>query len=262
MKSNKKCLIIGYGVVGNNLSHELSELNMDVYDKFKPQVNSKQAIKYDFGFVCVDTPLNKDGVVDCSAVRDAVNENDCEIYVIKSTCPVGFVDILKAETGKRIVCSPEYYGGTQHCNNFEFAFTIIGGDKADCVEVQQLLQHVYDARHKFYLTDAKSAAMVKFMENAWLAVKVSFCCDFYRACKKAGINYEDVREMWLADPRINPAHTFVYDESQYFNSHCLNKDVPSVANQFDMDMLKAVLEINSKYRDVTEVRRDRDDILK
>lgn len=245
MKYN--CLIIGYGVVGHNLDKELSVLDCDVVDKFKPDVTTKKNIQYDFGFVCVDTPLNGD-VVDTTEVENAIRENDCKIYIIKSTCVVGMVDTIKNLTQKRVVFSPEYYGGTQHCNNFDFDFTIIGGNVEDCLQVQQLLQNVYDARHKFYITDSKTAEMVKFMENSWLATKVTFCCDFYRACKKAGVNYEQVRELFVADPRVNPSHTFVYAGHPYFDSHCLNKDVPSVANQFDMDLLKAVIGVNMKYK--------------
>ena len=248
MSCNNTCLIIGYGVVGQNLHRELVGVEVDVYDKFKEDVSTKNSkYRYKLGFICVDTPL-VNGLVDTTEVRNAVNENDCEIYVIKSTCPVGTVDEIKSETGKRVVFSPEYYGGTQHCNNFDFDFTIIGGDTEDCVEVQQLLQRVYDARHRFFLTDAKVAEMVKFMENSWLATKVSFCCDFYRACQKAGIKYEQVRELFIQDERVNPSHTFVYRDTPYFDSHCLNKDVPSIANQFDMDLMKSVIKINEKFK--------------
>ena len=248
MKS-KDCLIVGYGVVGSNIDKELAPLKMEIYDKYKPNVTTKSKDRYDFGFICVDTPLSSpDGQVDVTEVRNAVIDNKCDIYIIKSTCHVGFIDELKAETGKHIVYSPEFYGGTQHCNNFEFAFTVIGGDVEDCVKVQQLFQLGYDARHRFYITDAKTASMVKFMDNSWLATKVTFCCDFYRACQKAGVNYEQLRELWVADPRVNPAHTFVYEDTPFFNSHCLNKDVPSIANQFDMDLLKAVVDINNTYK--------------
>ena len=242
------CLIIGYGVVGRNLKQELGKLQIEVYDKFKPEVCTKKKKRHSFGFVCVDTPL-KDGLVDITSVRDAIMENDCGVYIIKSTCPVGTVDQLKKETGKRIVFSPEYYGGTQHCNNFEFNFTIIGGDREDCFAVQQLLQHAYDARHKFYIVDAKTAEMAKFMENAWLATKVAFCCDFYRACKKAGVQYEELRELFIADPRVNPSHTFVYEDAPFFNSHCLNKDVPSIANQFSMELLSKIVDVNEMWKD-------------
>lgn len=246
MKSN--CLIIGYGVVGQNLDNEFSKLECNIFDKYKPiSVRGRQGIKYDFAFICVDTPL-RDGSVDMTEVRNAIYENPAEIYVIKSTCPVGTVDSLRKETGKKIVFSPEYYGGTQHCNNFDFDFTIIGGEKEDCVAVQQLLQNVYDGRHKFFIVDAKTAEMAKFMENAWLATKVTFCCDFFKACKKAGVDYETLRELFVADPRVNPSHTFVYQDHPYFDSHCLNKDVPSIANQYNMEFLREVIRVNQERK--------------
>ena len=86
------------------------------------------------------------------------------------------------------------------------------------------------------------------MENSWIATKVTFCNEFYRACEKTGINYEEVRELFLLDERVNASHTFVYREHPYFDSHCLNKDVPSIANQFDIEILKSILNINNKYK--------------
>ena len=238
-------LIIGYGTVGHNLFEELKKLNLDICDKYK-NIEKKEK-KHSVGFVCVDTPL-VNGKVDCTEVENAINENDCDIYVIKSTVYVGFVEYLKDKAHKRIIFSPEYYGGTQHCNNFEFNFTILGGDKKDCLTIQQFLQGAYDARHTFHIVDSKTAELVKFMENSWLAYKVSFCIDFMETAKKCDVNYEELRELFILDPRVNPSHTFVYDEHPYWDSHCLNKDVPSIANQFDIESLKKIIEINNKRK--------------
>lgn len=238
-------LIIGFGVVGNNLCSELKNLAPDVCDKYKGIVPSKS--RHSFGFVCVDTPL-KGETLDVSEVRNAISENDCDIYVIKSTVPVGTVDELKRTTGKRIVFSPEYYGGTQHCNNFEFPFTILGGAKEDCLAVQQHLQDVYDARHTFRVVDAKTAEMAKFMENCWLATKVAFCQDFWDSCRLFGVDYEDLRECFVLDPRVNPSHTYVYDAHPYYSSHCLDKDVPSFAKQSGSQLLSTVITENEKRK--------------
>lgn len=246
---SKNILIVGYGVVGKNLHKEIMKSgNVDIYDKYHVSCNTKKTdVKYDFGFICVDTPLNEneDGLI-IDEVRNAVLENDCEIYIIKSTCNLGTVDLLKKETGKRIIFSPEYYGGTQHCNNFDFDFTILGGKKEDCIEVVQLLQNCYDARHTFRIVDSKTAELVKFMENSWLAYKVSFCIDFFEICKKYNLNYEELRELFVLDPRVNPSHTFVYKEHPFFESHCLDKDVPAIANSENISSLKKILKNNKK----------------
>lgn len=241
-------LIIGYGIVGRNLEKELKILNPDIYDINLIMFNTKKDIKYDFAFICVDTPLMNDYSLDIAQVKNAINDNNADIYIIKSTCPLGTVDKLKEETGKRIIFSPEYYGGTQHCNNFTFDFTILGGDKKDCVEVIQLLQECYDGRHIFRITDSKTAELTKFMENSFLATKVSFCNQFYKICEKENINYEELRELFILDKRVGESHTFVYKDKPYWDSHCLNKDVPHIAYSTNSELLINICKFNDKNK--------------
>lgn len=245
----KNVLIVGYGVVGHNLHEELIRLNPDIYDKFKKECNTKRNIKYDFCFICVDTPfIDRNNLCDISQVKNALEENDADIYIIKSTILPGTTEKLVEEFNKNIIFSPEFYGGTQHCNNFEFNYTILGGDKKCCLKVQQLLQEVYDARHTFRIVNSKLAETEKYMENSYLGVKVAFCVQFYEICKKLGINYEELRELFILDPRVNPSHTFVYDEHPYYDSHCLKKDIPAIAYFTDAELLKNVNDFNTKQK--------------
>jgi len=258
-KDKQSVLIVGYGVVGHNLNQELAKLKADIYDKFKPEANTKQNKKYDFAFICVDTPyIDENNVCDISQVKAALQENDADIYIIKSTILPGTTEQLSKEFNKHIVFSPEYYGGTQHCNNFEFNFTILGGSKNDCHKVQQLLQEVYDARHTFRTTDSTTAELTKYMENSWLATKVAFCCQFYNIANKLGVDYEDLRELFILDPRVNPSHTFVYDDHPYYKSHCLDKDVPAIAEFADAELLKTIIRFNKKQRGDVNDRESND----
>lgn len=245
---NRNVLIIGYGVVGKNLAKEIADLKPDIVDKYKEDVTTMRDIKYDVGFVCVDTPLKEDGQLDITEVKNAINEYNCEVYCLKSTCPVGTVEYLSKLTGKRIVFSPEYYGGTHHCNNYKFDFTILGGNKADCEVVLQTLLPCYDGRHSFRIVDSRLAELVKFMENSFIATKVSFCQSFFNVCKEVGINYDELRELFILDERVSPSHTFVYEDTPYWNSHCLNKDVPSIAKQFNMSLLDSVINFNESQK--------------
>ena len=67
------------------------------------------------------------------------------------------------------------------------------------------------------------------MENCYLATKVTFCNEFFRMAEKLGVCYEELRELVTLDPRIDPAHTFVYRDRPYWQSHCLDKDVRAIA---------------------------------
>ena len=241
-------LIVGYGVVGHNLAKELDNIKPDIYDKYKTEHNTKRDIKYDFVFICVDTPAMKDMSLDTKEVLNAIKNNDGEIYIIKSTCPIGTVDKLTELTGKHIIFSPEYYGGTQHCNSYKFDFTILGGNKEDCLKVIQLLQHCYTGEHSFRITDSKTAELTKFMENSWLATKVSFCGQFYNLCKEYGLSYPELRELFVLDPRVNKSHTFIYEDKPYWDSHCLNKDVSYIAYQCNAELLKNVCKFNDKQK--------------
>ena len=87
------------------------------------------------------------------------------------------------------------------------------------------------------------------MENSFLATKVSFCQSFYNICKEENLNYSELRELFLLDPRVNPSHTFVYEDTPYWDSHCLNKDVPSIANQFNVTLLKDIIKFNNKQKE-------------
>lgn len=250
---NKSVLIVGYGVVGKNLYNELKSLHPHIYDKYHTQFNTKKDIKYDFCFICVDTPyIDENNVCDLTQVRNALEENDADIYVIKSTILPGTTEKLREETNKTIIFSPEYYGGTQHCNNFDFNFTILGGPITKCSKVQQLLQRVYDARHTFHIVESRTAELAKYMENCWLATKVSFCNQFYDIAKKCDVDYHTLRELFILDPRVNPSHTFVYLDNPYWDSHCLNKDVPAIAETYDAELLKAVIKYNNAKKNKEE----------
>ena len=248
LSSNSDVLIIGYGIVGHNLEKELAKLEPAIYDKYKGIDTRESGKQYKVAFICVNTPLTEQSLCDHTEVRNAINENNALVYVIKSTILPGTTDQLCKETGRRIVFSPEYYGETQHNLNYMFDYTILGGYRPSCIAVIQILQQVYDGRHQFRVTDAKTAELVKYMENSFLATKVSFCQQFYNIAEKIGVSYEELRELFILDPRVNPSHTFVYRDKPYWDSMCLNKDVPAIAETYDATLLKNVIEFNEQQK--------------
>lgn len=246
-----KILIIGVGKVGTLVFGELNPLRPRTYDKYKPKASSyspKKKERFDVAFICVDTPATPQALCDLEAVEDCFR-HDADVYVIKSTVLPGTTDALRAKFGKRIVFSPEYYGFTIHSANQAYAFTVLGGEKEDCLKVQSVLQKTKKASHRFVITDAKTAELAKYMENAWLATKVSFCGQFFDVAEKIGVAYEDLREIFIMDPRVNPSHTFVHRDQPYWESHCLDKDVPAIAETYDMPLLKAVMAFNDTMKE-------------
>jgi len=85
--------------------------NAAIYDKYQAEYADRDVVQgVDIALVCVPTPSQHDGSADISAVREVCGWLDAEVICIRSTVPPGTTDALRAETGKRIVFSPEYIG--------------------------------------------------------------------------------------------------------------------------------------------------------
>lgn len=97
-----------------------------------------------------------------------------------------------------------------------------------------------------------TAEISKYMLNSFLATKVSFCVQFWELCQTLGVHYEELRELFLLDPRINPSHTFVYEDKPYWDSHCFNKDIPAIAKSFDLPFLESLVDFNDSQKEQYE----------
>lgn len=248
MTANPRVLIIGYGNVGKNLYDNLtanSNLSIDVVDINNEDVTDyDKTIEYDLAFICVDTPKNK-VYCDLTAVENCIKEYRAKIFVIKSTCLVGSFSSYST----KVVFSPEFFGVTNHCLK-SFDYTILGGKKNLCGKVVQILQRFYNPSHKFFITDMKTAQLVKYMHNTFLAMKVVFCNEFAKICKKENICYEELRELFIANPQIESSHTFVYEDKPYYESHCFDKDIPALIDEYNLQgtFIDSIVKQNEKNK--------------
>lgn len=243
-------LIVGCGNIGSKIYEEYKKLNPDRYDPYK-NLLEKRNITYDIAFICVDTPMKDNGECNLAQVEAAINETNASIIVLRSTVPPITTDTLIQKTNKHIIFSPEFYGTTQHCDHttFNFNFTILGGDKQDCNKVVQALQEVYDARHRFIITEAKTAELAKYMENTFLAARVSLCIQFWEIANQLNISYPELREIFLQDERFNRAHTFVYDEHPWWESHCFDKDLKALTHFSNAPLVENIINYNEVCKD-------------
>lgn len=245
--------VIGYGHVGNIMKELFTDAV--VYDEIK-KIGSKPEINQcEIVFVCVPTPISLDGSCDTTIVEYVLEWVESEIVVLRSTVPVGFTDEWVSRTGKNIIFQPEYYGET---NAHPFAdphnrnWITLGGRLEITEKVAELYQSVFTSELIINQIDAKSAELAKYMENSFLATKVTFCNQFYDLAQAFGLNYNVVREAWLLDPRIGRSHTFVYSEKRGYGGSCLPKDISAIIYQakeygIEIPLLQAVVETNNLY---------------
>ena len=273
----KKVAVIGFGYVGKAVANFLKEkFDVLAYDPFvSPDIaelksgritlsNNKDEVNAcDFAVISVPTPQGENGVADLSMIEGTIEWLSTPLIMIKSTVPPGTAKRLREKTGKRIVFSPEYIGE----GNFQVPFwkgypdpldmkkhdfMIIGGERKDTSEALEYFKRIYGAEVRFVQTDSTTAELCKYMENAFLATKVTFCNEFFEIAKSFGVDYDELREMWLLDGRIGRSHTAVFKESRGFAGKCLPKDVNGIVKASESaghspELLKAVLKTNETF---------------
>jgi len=237
---NYRILIVGYGVVGKHIEQEFHNLKPTIYDPLIK--DSTYEGHYDFAFICVPTD-HKNGC-DTSIVEQSIQNISASIYVVKSTVPPGTC----AKLGPNVVFSPEHYGSTQHAPTPNFV--ILGGNRGDTAKVAELYSRVKTGSFRCIFTTLETAELSKYMLNCYLAMKVTFCAEFNKIADKIGVAYPELRELFVADERVGPSHTFVYPDKPYYDSHCFNKDVPSFLTYLETievssKLLSAVDRVNS-----------------
>jgi UDPglucose 6-dehydrogenase len=244
--------VAGFGIVGNNLKKEYP--NLEVID---PQKGLKANGKYDLVFVAVPTDKNEDGTCDTSIVARVVKTVDSACFCIRSTVPPGTTDRL-IEQGHKVCFAPEYYGETVNANGHTYDFLVIGGHPEAVKATVEYYKRHKTGNATIRKVTAKTAELTKYMENSFLALKVTFCQEFYRMANIIGVDYDELRECFTLDPRVGKSHTWVFDDQPFFDSKCLNKDVPAIVRFFETEhghtpeLLDKVIQRNEHFKKVVE----------
>jgi UDPglucose 6-dehydrogenase len=189
--------------------------------------------------VCVPTPMREDGSCDTSIVEQLVPQIEADLIWIRSTVSPGTCDALAQATGKRIVFSPEYMGEGGYWQPPHFpdpkspighGFMILGGEDQDCGQLVDYLLPVLGPATRFRFMQRLEAEIVKYAENAFLGLKVTFANELRRICESSGANYHRVREGWLDDPRVGVSHSAAWGHQRGYDGKCLPKDIAALAH--------------------------------
>lgn len=250
----RKIGIVGYGVVGHGMAR-LFEPAFDVtkYDPgfgFPVHADKADVMGADLAVICVPTPSLPDGSADISAVEESVAFLDASLILIKSTVPPGTTDRLAAKYGKAIHFSPEHLVERDPRESPE-GFLIVGGPRAD--KVIDLYQEVMPTSTRMLACTNVEAELAKYMANAWFATKVTFCNEFAGIAAAMGVSYHRLRELWLADPRVERDHTAVFATRPGFDGKCLPKDIAGIvaasgAAGYEAQFLRSVIAANERFR--------------
>jgi len=260
--------IVGQGYVGTaiKVGFEPHYNYIHTYDKFdisKSTVpNLKDLVdKCEVIFVCVPTPMRKDGTCYTGIVEEVIKEidynvdtdKDKPIVVIKSTIPPGTTDKFnKSYSNVIVIFNPEFLTEENFLEDFKNQKRIIlGGNRIGTNKLRQIYSKVFP-QATIVKTGSKTAEMTKYFINNFLATKVSFANEMYKVCEQIDIDYDKVVEYATYDERLGKSHWAVPgpDGDYGYGGHCLPKDLSAIINQFETyGLLEAVENVNDQVRD-------------
>ena len=259
--------IIGQGFVGNAIYCKFKNFfNVYTYDLKKDICNSSiEEIKKlcKIIFVCVPTPMNKDGSCDISIVESVIKkfaEKKSCIIINKSTVPPGTTKVFNKKFKKiQIVFNPEFLTERNAVSDYENQNRIVlGGPRPATTKVKNIFSKVFP-QSNIIKTGSMHAEMIKYFTNSFSATKVSFANEIYDICSKLNLDFDKVVEYSIYDKRIGNSHLNVpgHDGDFGFGGHCFPKDLNALINLSDKlgaknNILKSVLKTND------EIRKNRD----
>lgn len=223
----------------------------------------KEAYKdADFIFIGVGTPERTDGSANLDYVYNVAKqiaesiEKDC-IIVIKSTVPIGTNDEiekyikenLKNNVNIDVASNPEFLAqGTAVKDTLYASRIVIGAENEKTKNKMIELYKNFDIPK--VVTDRRSAEMIKYASNDFLALKVSFINDIANLCEKVGANIEDVAKGMSYDDRIG--NKFLKAGCGYGGS-CFPKDTKALhylaqAQGYELKTIKSAIEVNKNQK--------------
>ncbi len=221
--------------------------------------------KSDIIFICVGTPTSKNNnSANLKYVFQVANEiskhiNKFKIIVTKSTVPVTTGDkiekiILKRKKKKmfEVVSNPEFLREGEGIRDFRFPDRIVIGSNNNKItkKLESLYNPLIKKGAKFFSTNRRSAELVKYASNAFLATKISYINEIANLCEKIGINVEDVSIGVGLDQRIGGR--FLRAGPAYGGS-CFPKDTKAITVTGDLfktnlSIIKTVIKSNEKRK--------------
>ena len=264
--------IVGQGFVGSAIREGLKNYyNVSTYDIDSEKCNSthEEVCKSsNILFVCIPTPMRKDGSCDTRLLESVVEKVDKEcqrldnqpVLVVKSTVPPGTTAHLNSMTEHcDVVFSPEFLTEANSFEDFKNQTRIIIGGNPDtnCESAKKVKQMFRKAFPKIpiVITKHETAEMVKYFTNCFLASKVIFANQMYEICQGSEIDYDKVVEYALYDTRIGQSHLAVPgpDGDLGFGGHCFPKDLAAMIafgnnSGANTTFLSEVQNTNNRYR--------------
>ena len=219
----------------------------------------------DVVMIAVGTPSRRgDGFADVSFVLEAAREIASHlrpetIVVTKSTVPVGTGDLVAAAIAEKrgdraiaVVSNPEFLREGAAIEDFKRPDRIVAGTTEERARhvMRELYRPLYLNETPILFTDRRTAELIKYASNAFLATKITFINEMADLCERVGGNVQDVARGMGLDRRIGSKFLHA---GPGFGGSCFPKDIAALVatgaqQKSPMTIVEAVMQKNASRR--------------
>lgn len=257
-------------VVEKGLNEKIAEAIKK--EKLTAISNGVYDLTADLSLVCVGTPSRENGSLSLDAIKRVAQQigdklkasKQYHVVTIRSTMLPGttedvIIPILEQRSGKRIgvdfgVCvNPEFLReGSSLRDYFNPPYTLIGQyDQRSGDLVEQIYTNI---SAPVIRTSIQVAEMLKYVNNSFHALKISFANEIGNFCKKLGIDSHEVMELFCKDTKLNISPRYL-KPGFAFGGSCLHKDLSALlykSKEIDLDLplLSSILLSNDQQLEI------------
>jgi UDPglucose 6-dehydrogenase len=230
--------------------------NLSFTTNFEDAVSDSEVV-----FIAVGTPPMADGSVDLKYVRSAAESigkamNGYKVIVDKSTVPIGTGDAVQRIISTYfkgdfdVVSNPEFLREGSAVSDFMEPDRIVIGNGSE--KAKKIMLNLYSPLlGERVMTNIKTAEMIKYASNAYLATSISFINSIANICEKVGADVTEVAQGMRLDKRIG-RYAFL-DAGVGYGGSCFPKDVKGLIqiaheNNVSFDILESVEATNEAQK--------------
>ncbi|MFV0939607.1 UDP-glucose dehydrogenase family protein [Bacillus thuringiensis] len=244
---------------------DLEELMQKNYNAGRIHYTTDYKLAYkdaDAIFIGVGTPEQSDGSANLSYIATVAKqiaesvEKDC-LVVVKSTVPIGtndkveqFIqDFLVNDVKVEVASNPEFLAQGSAVHDTLYAERIVIGTESKWAE--EVLMNLYKPFHlPIVSVNRRSAEMIKYASNDFLALKISYMNDIANLCELVGADIQDVAKGMSFDERIGSKFL---NAGIGFGGSCFPKDTKALEylarqNGYELRTVQAAIDVNKDQK--------------
>lgn len=251
--------IIGLGAVGTANKQGFEHLKHDVsFHDIKLNTKIIDVLETEIVFLCVPTPQSNDGSCDTSIIESVIQELNLHNYkgiiAIRSTVVPGFTQRMIERYKNLTICFvPEFLRERCATDDFIHNHKLLAIGTHDIWVYRKLVKAHGDLpEHTEHLTPSE-AEVLKYYNNVYAALRVTFANVMYEICEKLNCDYTTIKNAYIKTGKATDMYLDVHPELRGYGGMCLPKDTQAIAallEQLDLDynLIKSIHNDNNKFK--------------